>query len=68
MINGTVQTLTCSREGRTLWSKQVYIPSAEQAEAYGRYVAKAVGVFFYDLTGAPRSVSRKPAGVERWND
>lgn len=68
MIQGTVQTITCSREGRLCWSKPVYIPTVEQAAAYDKWVAKRVGVFFYDMTGDPRSVSRKPVGVDRWND
>lgn len=67
-ITGTVQTLTCSRDGSEVYSKLVYIPAAQQADAYKAIGAKLVGVFMYVLRGEIKSVGKKPKGVDRWND
>lgn len=65
---GVVQRLTCTRDGRTVYTKPVYIPHAETAACYARILRVHAGVFFYDLTGEIAVVNRKPTNVDRWND
>lgn len=67
-IKGMVQTLECRREGRIVWQKEIYIPNKEKEEVYSRYLFKKCGVFFYDLVGEIKHVTRKPRNVAYWNE
>lgn len=65
---GSVQTIVCSRDGRELWRRDVWVPRKQCAAFYGRYLAVAAGVFFYDVSGRVERRSRRPSGIPLWSD
>lgn len=65
---GFIHTVVCSRDGRELWRRDVWVPWRECRAFYARYLSVAAGVFFYDVLGRVERRSRRPVGVPLWSE
>ena len=64
----TVQTVTCDRLGKVLWTKKVHIVSNELAQFYSKYQFQFRDGLCFDVVGPIELVTKKPRSVIDWKD